>query len=63
MEIKVLTTGGIHSSMTVASKEICDGAFVIAQLSCIDTGSKIKIYDDEIDNLIAALTEIKKELR
>ena len=63
MEIKLKTSAGHDTTITVKSKVICDGAATIAIIRCDDRDSAIQVFDDEIDNLIAALQEIKKELR
>lgn len=61
--IKVKTTTGFCTDLTVQVVSINGGAMKIAVITDQSDKESISVYEDEIDTLIAALLEIKGELK
>jgi|InoplaM2AM_1038554.scaffolds.fasta_scaffold10177_2 hypothetical protein len=61
--IKVRTNQGHDTNITVETLTIHSGAMVTLVITDQSDEQQIMVYDDEIDNLIAALMELKGELK
>ncbi|ANA49237.1 hypothetical protein PMW_112 [Pseudomonas phage phiPMW] len=61
--IDLKTKDGHDTDIRVSLISKHDGGFVLVTLSDKHDGESIAIYDDEIDNLITILTELKGELK
>lgn len=61
--IKVKTTAGHETDITVELLTIHEGAFVTLVITDQADDHQVMVYDDEIDNLIAALIQLKGELK
>ncbi|ATN92858.1 hypothetical protein QGX11_gp095 [Pseudomonas phage PPSC2] len=61
--IDVVTTHGHSTDLTVQPVSIHSGGMVICVITDKADGESIAVYDDEIDNLIAALVRAKEFLR
>lgn len=61
--IDVMTTHGHTTDITVQPVSILGGGMVIAVITDIRDGESIAVYDDEIDNLIAALLQAKEFMK
>lgn len=61
--IHVKTSEGLDTDLTVQTLSIHGGGMVTLVVSDRSDNNQIMVYDDEIDNLIAALQELKGELK
>jgi len=61
--IDIVTTQGHDTDLRVQTVSLINGGTVIAVITDKADGNSIAVYDDEIDNLIEALTKLKGELR
>ncbi|QHZ60111.1 hypothetical protein PJKIFABJ_00175 [Pseudomonas phage PE09] len=61
--IDVKTTAGHDTDLTVELLDIHSGGMTIMVITDQADGESIAVYDDEIDNLIAALIELKGKLK
>lgn len=61
--IKVKTTAGLDTDLTVQLLEIHDGAMVTLVITDQADQESIMVYDDEIDGLIEALNRLKGGLK
>lgn len=61
--IKIKTTDGHDTDITVKTLSIHHGAMVTLLITDQADGHEVLVYSDEIDNLIAALLELKGELK
>ena len=61
--IKVKTTAGLDTDLTVQLLEIHDGAMVTLVITDQADEESVMVYDDEIDGLIEALQALKGGLR
>lgn len=60
--IEILTREGQETDLTVSVVSIHGGGFTIAVITDKTDDTTITVYDDEIDNLIAALIAVKDKL-
>jgi hypothetical protein len=61
--IKVKTTAGLDTDLTVQLMDIHDGAMVTLVITDQADQESIMVYDDEIDGLIEALNRLKGGLK
>lgn len=61
--IKIKTNQGYDTDITVETLTIHHGAMVTLVITDQEDEHQIMVYSDEIDNLIAALIELKGELK
>jgi hypothetical protein len=61
--IDIVTTQGHETNLTVQLLHIHEGAFTTIVITDQADKESVMVYDDEIDNLIEALTKLKGELR
>ena len=61
--MNILTRDGHYTDINVRVEEIHNGGMKIIVITDTADGESIAIYDDEIDNLITALTLLKGEIQ